>query len=279
LVVLVGLGLLLGFGTPPRTTLLLGVDVRPDEQRRGQVGHTDTILVLAFAPPGRATLVSFPRDLWVSIPGYGPDRLNVAFPLGAQGNQPGAGATLLARTLSAEFGLAVDRWAVVDFRGFATVVDALGGVDVDVPQTIVDDSYPTDDYGTRRLVIPAGRQHFDGAQALAYVRTRAPDSDFGRIARQQQLLLALRARALSLASVPRWPAALVALRQATTSDLSPLQFGGIVRSLVLLPPDRLQLVVVGPELAPPAVGTGGAAVLMPRTAAIRQTLADALAAR
>src|SRR5205823_224677 len=201
--------------------------------------HTDTIAVLVVGPTGAATLVSFPRDLWVTIPGYGPERLNVAYPVGAQSGGPPAGAALLARTLSAEFGLAADRWARVDFRGFAAVVDAAGGVDVTVPQTIVDETYPTDDYGTRRLVIPAGRQHFDGAEALAYARTRAPDSDFGRMARQQQVLLALRQQLLSPAGFVRLPRVLATLPAAVGSDLSAREVLALLRTLATTPPDRL----------------------------------------
>jgi hypothetical protein len=105
--------LLLLAGAPPRAVLLLGVDERPDEQARGIPGHTDTIAVLLTQPAGAATLVSFPRDLWVSIPGYGEQRLNVAYPLGAQSGETAGGPRLVGRTLNAAFGLPVDRWARV----------------------------------------------------------------------------------------------------------------------------------------------------------------------
>jgi len=271
---LIGLAMLAG--APPRTVLLFGVDERPDEQQRGVPGHTDTIAVLVLGATGEATLVSFPRDLWVTIPGYGPERLNVAYPVGAQSGGPPAGAALLARTLSAGFGLATDRWARVDFRGFAAMVDAAGGVDISVPQTIVDETYPTDDYGTRRLVIPAGRQHFDGAEALAYARTRAPDSDFGRMARQQQVLVALRQQMLSPAGLVRLPRLLAALPAAVRSDLSARETLALLRTLAATPPDRLRALVIGPDLAPPSVGPGGAAILTPRTDAIRQAIVQAL---
>src|SRR5205085_2224258 len=94
-----GLALLTVAGAPPRAVLLFGVDERPDEQQRGQPGHTDTIAVLALGGERDATLISFPRDLWVDIPGYGAQRLNVAYPLGAQAGGPAAGAALLERTL------------------------------------------------------------------------------------------------------------------------------------------------------------------------------------
>jgi LCP family protein required for cell wall assembly len=274
--VVLALAVVVGAGAPPRTVLLFGLDLRPDEQAAGLAGHTDTIAVLALAPPGGATLVSFPRDLWVDIPGYGEQRLNVAYPLGAQGGDPADGAALLGRTLASEFGLAPERWARVDFRGFADLVDALGGVDVVVPRTLVDDHYPTEDYGTRRLVIPAGPQRFDGDAALAYVRTRAPDSDFGRIERQQQVLLALRARALTPDGLPRLPGALMALSRSVASNLSLPETLALLRTLATLPREQFRALTIGPDLAPPATGPGGAAVLMPRTAAIRQALADVL---
>lgn len=273
------IGLLVVAGAPPRAILLLGVDERPDEQQRGIPGHTDTIAVVVLQPPGGATLVSFPRDLWVTIPGYGEQRLNVAYPLGAQSGGPAAGAQLLERTITAAFGLPVDRWARVDFRGFATLVDALGGVAIDVPRTLVDETYPTEDYGTRRLVIPAGRQRLDGAAALAYVRTRAPDSDFGRVGRQQQVLAALREQALTPGGLVRLPRALVALPGAIASDLSARETLALLRTLATLPRDRLRPLVVGPDLAPPARTAGGADVLMPRSDAIRQAITSALAGR
>jgi polyisoprenyl-teichoic acid--peptidoglycan teichoic acid transferase len=272
-------GLLMVAGAPPRAILLLGVDERPDEQQRGIPGHTDTIAVVVMQPPGGATLISFPRDLWVTIPGYGEQRLNVAYPLGAQSGEAAGGPKLLERTITAAFGLPVDRWARVDFRGFATLVDALGGVEIDVPRTLVDETYPTEDYGTRRLVIPAGRQRMDGATALAYVRTRAPDSDFGRVGRQQQLLAALREQALTPAGLLRLPGALLTLPDAVRSDLSARETLALLRTLATLPRDRLHPLVIGPDLAPPARTAGGADVLMPRTDAIRQTIAGALSGR
>jgi polyisoprenyl-teichoic acid--peptidoglycan teichoic acid transferase len=269
-------GLLFAAGAPPRAVLLVGVDERADEQQRGQFGHTDTIAVLALPAAGGAALVSFPRDLWVDIPDVGPQRLNVAYPAGAQQGGAAAGAALLQRTLARAFGLQADRWATIDFRGFVALIDALGGVDLTVPRTIVDDTYPTDDYGTRRLEIRAGRQHLNGEEALAYVRTRATDSDFGRMARQQQLLLALREQALSPAGLPRLPAAAIAIPRAVRTNLSAGEALAIARVLLLQPHDQVRALVIGPELAPPQTGPGGAAILMPREGAIRQALAETL---
>ena len=102
-------------------------------------------------------------------------------------------------------GVPVQRYAVIDFEGFKRIVDAAGGVDVDVPHEIIDYEYPTPDYGIEMLQIPAGRVHMDGELALKYVRTRHGDSDFGRLQRQQQVMLAIRDKAVSIGSINRVP--------------------------------------------------------------------------
>ena len=91
----------------------------------------------------------------------------------------------------------------VNFDGFRQVVNSMGGVDVCVPTRLVDNAYPTDDYGIKRIDIPAGLQHFDGETALEYARSRHQDSDLGRDRRQQQVILALRQQAVQPATLLR----------------------------------------------------------------------------
>src|SRR5438309_11914207 len=111
---------------------------------------------------------------------------------------------------------------VIGLQGVRDVVDAAGGVDITVAQAIHDDTYPTDAYGYQTVDIPAGRQHMDGDIALKYARTRHQDSDFGRIARQQQVLSAVRSALLSPINWPRIPAVAFAAKQAIQTDVSPL---------------------------------------------------------
>ena len=245
LAALLAVGLLAVAGAPPRAILLLGVDERPDEQQRGIPGHTDTIAVVVMRPPGGATLISFPRDLWVTIPGYGEQRLNVAYPLGAQSGEGAGGPRLVERTITAVFGLPVDRWARVDFHGFAALVDALGGVEVHVPRQIVDETYPTEDYGTRRLVIPTGGSgwtaprhwHTCGHRPGQRLWARRPAAASARGA------AGAGADARGLA---RLPGALVALPGAVSSDLSPRETLALLRTLATLPRDRLRPLVDRP---------------------------------
>jgi polyisoprenyl-teichoic acid--peptidoglycan teichoic acid transferase len=140
------------------------------------------------------------------------------------------------------------------------VVDAVGGVDVTVAEAIHDETYPTDDYGYQTVDIPAGRQHMDGDTALKYARTRHQDSDFGRIARQQQVLAAIRAAALNPVNWTRLPAVAGAVSQTVKTDLSPLDAIAIAAAVLRDPgePDRL---VVDTTLVTPVVGAGGAFLL------------------
>lgn len=215
--VMVLLGVLVAGGVwllaPSRVVLLvLGSDARPDELRRGMVGRTDTLLtVVADRGLDGLTMISIPRDLWVPIPGFGEERINAAYTLGGRG--------VAERTVSDLLGAPVSRSLVIGLQGVRDVVDAAGGVEIDVAQAIHDDAFPTDDYGVMVLDIPAGRQWMDGELALRYARTRHQDSDFGRMARQQQVMTALRTRLLQPWTWWRLPAVLAAVRGATQTNL------------------------------------------------------------
>ena len=140
-------------------------------------------------------------------------------------------------------GLGVDHYLTIGLQGVRDVVDAAGGVEIDVPRPIHDDAYPTDDYGTMVLDIPAGRQHMDGEMALRYARTRHQDNDFGRMARQQQVLVAVRSAMLRPVNWWRIPFVAQAIRQATRTDLGPLDLATLALAFGAGPaePDRLTL--------------------------------------
>ena len=106
------------------------------------------------------------------------------------GSIKGIGA--VRSTLSELTARPIDAVLVADLWGVIKVVDAMGGIDIDVPYSVYDKAYPDPFYGRTELYIPAGKQHFDGRMALAYARSRHQDSDYGRMARQQTLLLAIR---------------------------------------------------------------------------------------
>ena len=229
----------------PMNILLLGVDSRPDHPEEGM--RSDSLLLLHLDPAGGwANLLAIPRDSLATVPGFGDQKINAAFARGynhaaelyGDGTQPTAGgAALAAETVEQflgfrELGTRVDYFATVDFDGFAAMIDALGGIEVDVPHRIVDDAYPTPYFGTMRIEFEAGPQRLNGERALQYVRTRHADSDFGRAQRQQQVLRAM-AAALRAKPLPLRPLSALRLLNAAGDALRTTMPVGRLDALVL----------------------------------------------
>jgi polyisoprenyl-teichoic acid--peptidoglycan teichoic acid transferase len=199
--------------------LLLGID-----QRQHDPGpyRTDTIILLSVDPAtNSASMLSIPRDLWVTIPGFGENRINTAHYLGDARNYPGGGVALAKRTVWYALGVPVHYYMRINFTGFEQMVDAIGGLTVDVQERIYDDRYPDENYGTMVIDIPAGVQTMDGKTALQYARSRYGRDDFDRMVRQQVLILAARDKALSL-DIPltRIPRLLELAGESIKTDLS-----------------------------------------------------------
>lgn len=192
--------------------LIVGSDSRDglsaeDEQRlaTGDAAgaRTDTIMLLHDGGSG-PVLVSLPRDTYVPIAGHGSNKLNAAFAYG--------GAQLLVSTVEQATGLHIDHYAEVGFGGFVNAVDAVGGVDLCVPESINDPKAGLD--------IKKGCQQIDGQTALGYVRTRATvGSDFDRVARQRAFLAALIGKATSPATIIN-PFRTVPLASAMTGTIT-----------------------------------------------------------
>ncbi|WP_228789736.1 LCP family protein [Nocardia puris] len=192
--------------TPGTNWLLVGSDGRgdlsPDQERElatgGDTGpeRTDTIMLVHIPKSGATTMVSLPRDSYVSIPGYGRDKLNAAFAFG--------GPQLLVQTVEIATGLRIDHYAQIGFAGFADLVDALGGIDVCVPNPIDDP--------LAGINLPAGCQELNGAEALGFVRSRATAlADIDRMNNQRLFMAALLEKATSGATLANpfrlWPLA------------------------------------------------------------------------
>lgn len=176
--------------------LLMGIDRRPGE---AFISRTDSMMLVSVDGQNeKASVLSIPRDLYVNIPGHGLDRINTAFVYGSTGNNPAGGAAMAMHTVEYNLGVHIDHYVLVDFSAVTKTIDTLGGVDVYVPFEINDPTFPDMDYGYDPLYIPSGLQHMDGHTALKYARTRHVDNDFGRAARQQQVIMAARDKALGL---------------------------------------------------------------------------------
>jgi LCP family protein required for cell wall assembly len=163
--------------------------------------NTDTMMLIHVPADGsRASFVSFPRDSYVQIPGYGMDKLNAAYAYGYQyeagdsatdQERQGAGARLLVQTISQLTGLQIDHYAEVDLLGFFELSNAVGGVEVNLCAPVQD--------GYSGVDLPAGKQTITGEQALAFVRQRhgLPRGDFDRIIRQQTFIAGMVRKLLS----------------------------------------------------------------------------------
>jgi polyisoprenyl-teichoic acid--peptidoglycan teichoic acid transferase len=167
--------------------LLLGSDSRGEEQAR-----TDTIMIAHYDPQTRQIkLISLMRDILVSVPEYGQQKLNAAFTFG--------GPELLRETIKSNFGLNLHYYAMIDFKGFEKAVDLLvpNGIEVDIPYEM------SDGIG---MTLEKGKQQLQGEELLGYVRFRQDRlSDFGRVQRQQEVISKLKEEAVSLQSVAKLP--------------------------------------------------------------------------
>jgi LCP family protein required for cell wall assembly len=189
-------------GKTSLTIMVLGVDRRED----GGDQNADVIILVKLDLVAKSIqAVSIPRDLLVTIPNHGQGKVNGAYNIGVQEHpdHPAAGVAMMRDTIEDNFGVIIDDYVLLDFQGFEAAIDAVGGVEVEVPYRIVDEAYPTDDYGTEVVIFEPGVQEMDGETALKYARTRNVDSDDGRRQRQADILLALFDEAKDLGSITR----------------------------------------------------------------------------
>jgi LCP family protein required for cell wall assembly len=236
--------------------LLIGSDKRPAEG----TWNTDTLIVVSIDPQShQVALFSLPRDIsGVPLP-PGPARnfyggtwnrkINALF-TEARGHPdrfPGGGYKTLKNTLGYLYGIPIHFYVEVDFNGFKKVVDALGGVTINVQKPVVDDYYPGDT-GHLRVYIPTGVQHMTGAEALIYARSRHGSSDYDRGARQQRVLLSLRQQAdLSTLARPEVISALVSsVGNAVKTDFPLNKIGAALRLASQIDITSVRSFVFGP---------------------------------
>src|SRR5205814_6414045 len=178
----------------PFTVLLLG----SDDDGKNKSPLTQSMILIRVEPATKhVTMLSIPRDLWVPLSTGGSAKIDAAYAYG--------GPAAAIATVERNFHVHIDEYAWVGLKGLIKLIDRLGGVDLLISHPVLDDAYPNDINGgflydyTRVAVLP-GAQHLDGSRALQYVRSRHNDinGDFGRSARQQQVLLAMKAKASTL---------------------------------------------------------------------------------
>jgi LCP family protein required for cell wall assembly len=256
----------------PKTTVvaLLGID----EAKRAAIWRTDSIvLVLINEGNQRVGMVSIPRDLWVAIPGYGQERINTVDALGERTDYPGGGPGLLDQTLRYNLGIPVDHYARIDFRGFESLIDQVGGITIDV-EAPIDDQLPDPlrPNAWKRFTLPAGLQHMDGDTALSYCRVRMATSDFDRSRRQRQVLVALWSKMFTLNALMRAPKLWDELTGIVDTDLKMLEAVRLAYVVNGIGIENIQSQAVGTGMTRGWVTPGGAQVLLPNTDAIQDAI-------
>lgn len=245
-------------GFPDRfvNIILLGSDKR----EASSTWRTDTMILLSIDTEGEfVRLLSIPRDLWVDIPGHGYDRINTA-DLWGELTEEGGGPDLVKRTVQQALGIPVHYYVRVDFDGFMKIIDAIGGLDIDVECPLSD------------IELEAGMHHMDGEDALLYARSRITTSDFDRSRRQRKLLMALWEQGLDADIIPRLPALWMAMKDAFETDLPLDQVINLAYAGLQLRPNRIMSQSIGPWQVQNWITPQGAAVLVPIDEAITEML-------
>jgi LCP family protein required for cell wall assembly len=241
--------------------VLLGNDYRPSAPGL----RTDTIMLVSLnRDAGTVTMISFPRDLYIYQPGFRMDRINTAFGRG--------GPDLVKLMFLYNFGVEADFYALTDFTGFMSAVDTLGGIDVEVGRSV------TDRCGRYTLTFAAGTHHMNGFTALCYARMRKHSSDFARLARQQEVVIAIFRKVLTLNGLARLPELFQQFGSTVRTDLGLTDAAPLVPMALALSndPTLLRRFEVNTDLADSWITPTGAAVQLPHIEEIQALMLEAL---
>ena len=189
------------------TVMIMGVDERADD-----VGRSDTLMIATLDPDkNQAALLSVPRDTRVKIKGHGFDKINAAYAYG--------GRKLTQETIESLLNTHIDHYIKINVHGFTKIIDALGGIDIDVEKLMYYED-PWDDDGGLYIDLQPGMQHMDGKTAITYVRYRDEEGDIGRIKRQQNFMKAVMDKLVSPTIIPKLPAIVSAVSDSVETDMS-----------------------------------------------------------
>ena len=189
------------------TVMIMGVDERADD-----VGRSDTLMIATLDPDkNQAALLSVPRDTCVKIKGHGFDKINAAYAYG--------GRKLTQETIESLLNTHIDHYIKINVHGFTKIIDALGGIDIDVEKRMYYED-PWDDDGGLYIDLQPGMQHMDGKTAITYVRYRDEEGDIGRIKRQQNFMKAVMDKLVSPTIIPKLPAIVSAVSDSVETDMS-----------------------------------------------------------
>jgi len=238
--------------------LLLGSDWRPNS------GYRTDVVLLASINTKEATvsLISFPRDLWVEIPGIQKERINTAMGYG--------GFPLLKSTFEHNFAIPIDYYMMTNFSGFKNIIDTLGGIEIEASHNTADRCDLAYQHGAWCSIGP-GQAHLDGELALWYVRSRYTSNDFDRTRRAQEVLEGLFKKTMSLDAISRAPELYNLFISSVETDLV---FEDLLALIAIAPSilsdtARVTRYYIGPEqVTSHVIPSSGANVLLPNYDAI-----------
>ena len=238
-----------------KNIVVMGCDIRKDD-----VGRSDTLFVVMLDKSKKnAALLSVPRDTRVKIKGHGWDKINAAFAYGGQ--------KLTRETVQDFLGIKINNYVLVDFQGFKGLVDAVGGVDINVEKRM----YYYDPYDGFEIDLRPGMQHMDGKTAMQYVRYRDEEGDIGRIRRQQKFLMALYRHIASKNIIAKIPGVSKQIMSMVKTDLSlkeMVELGNVMRDMVEKDGLKMSMVPGEPEYI------DGISYWIPDIPKMRQKMAD-----
>jgi polyisoprenyl-teichoic acid--peptidoglycan teichoic acid transferase len=233
---------------PARTNvILLGID---DRSPGAAVGRSDTMILVTFQPVRRYLgMLSIPRDLWVQVPGYGENRINTAH-FFAEAQQSGSGPQAVKNAIGVNFNVAVQYFVRIRFDNFLAIIDAMGGVVIDLPE-------PISGY-------PAGSHSMNSEQALAFIRDRSGADDFSRMRKAQILLRSLAINTISPGNIQHWPEMARIGFSALETDIPVYLWPKLGFNLLVVGVDGIDSRIITREMVQPFVTNQGAQVLEPR---------------
>jgi LCP family protein required for cell wall assembly len=260
--------------------LLMGID-----QRRGEEGTfpTDTLIVLSLDPAGKtAAILSIPRDLWVEYPGLQrTGRINGANIVGDDINYPGGGGpAYTVRATENVLGVNIQYYVLINFEVFYTVIDAIGPIEVCPESVIHDDQYPDGSYGYMTIHFDPGCQELDSERLLQYARTRHGDSDgdIGRSRRQQEVILKVREKILSVGGVtallPEAPGLWSSMQDNVKTNLSFDEIISLARSAEQVSAENIRQSQISFEEVYMSTSPDGDQILIPIGTDIRLLIED-----
>jgi LCP family protein required for cell wall assembly len=232
------------------SVLLVGTDRR----EKNELGRSDTIILLTLKPKEKkAILISIPRDMRVKVPGHGRTKINHAYSYG--------GIPLLVHTVSDFLKVNIHHYAITDFHGFKDIVDILGGVDIYVEKKLYDPRH--------KINIDPGWHHFDGEEALKYVRFRHDQKgDFGRIERQQKFFHAIFNKVAKASSIWKIPSLVNSVAKYLETDMSVSEMISLARTYLSVKEENIQMTMLPGQPA----RIGGVSYVLPEEEKISEIM-------